>query len=60
MLYTGLQRVLFDELIKNYNVNTFGNLENFLLWFFKNRDLTKIALPQELQEKVFRYLSNKN
>ena len=31
MLYTGLQMKLFDELIKNYNVNTFGNIENFLL-----------------------------
>jgi len=29
MLYTGLQRALFDELVKNYNVETFGNIKNF-------------------------------
>jgi len=51
--------VLFDELIKNYNVNTFENIKNFLLWFFKNKDLTKIALPKELQKKLFMYLSKK-
>ena len=27
MLYTSLQMVLYDELVKNYNVNTFGNIE---------------------------------
>lgn len=60
MLYTGLQMVLFDELIRNYNVKAFGNIDNFLIWFFKKRDLTKVALPQELQNKLFTYLSKKN
>lgn len=58
MLYTGLQMALFDELNKNYSPETYGNIDNFLLQFFKNRDLRKVRLPKELQEKLFKYLSS--
>jgi len=51
MIYVNIKR-------KNdlpYNIETYRNIDNFLLWFFKNRDLTKVKLPKELQRKLFKY-----
>ena len=60
MLYTGLQRALFDDLLRNYDVKTYRSIDDFLLEVLEKEDLIKAVLPREIQRRVFQWLSKQN